>query len=303
MFEKKVLNVYSVIIGIFFLISGFGKVIDTNGFSNLISQYGLGFFSILSPGLVILEISLGLFLVFLVYPKQISFVSFFLLIIFTGTFAYAHFKNGINDCGCFGSIEHSDLPPYLTFIRNIIFLAISFTIWIKYPKEKMEIANWKKYIIAIILGVSIFVAGLTYNSSSGTKNKAQKHKFQDKLIQNTELSKYLKTSIDSTYLIFCFSYTCPHCLNSIENLRQYKKSNTVDSVITLAIGKEPDRKYFFDNFKPDFYLKDLPQESMEKLTDGFPTAFYITHDSVKIVISGVLPSPITFKKSYKIQSK
>ena len=49
MFDKKILNIYAIIVGIFFLISGIGKVIDTAGFSNLISQYGLGYLNWLSP--------------------------------------------------------------------------------------------------------------------------------------------------------------------------------------------------------------------------------------------------------------
>jgi len=44
MFEKRILNIYSVIIGALFIISGIGKVIDTTAFSNLIFQYGLGYF-------------------------------------------------------------------------------------------------------------------------------------------------------------------------------------------------------------------------------------------------------------------
>ena len=35
MFEKGILKVYSIIIGVLFIISGLGKVIDTSGFSNI----------------------------------------------------------------------------------------------------------------------------------------------------------------------------------------------------------------------------------------------------------------------------
>ena len=95
MFNKTVLNAYSIIVGLFLIISGAGKVIDTAAFSNMIYQYGLGYFMLLSPVIVIIEISLGVFLVLLINPKRYSFFSFILLMIFTLAFAYAHFKNGV----------------------------------------------------------------------------------------------------------------------------------------------------------------------------------------------------------------
>ena len=44
MFDKKILNIYSVIIGVLFIVSGLGKVVNTAGFSELISNYGLSYF-------------------------------------------------------------------------------------------------------------------------------------------------------------------------------------------------------------------------------------------------------------------
>ncbi|MFA4852520.1 MAG: MauE/DoxX family redox-associated membrane protein [Bacteroidales bacterium] len=302
MFEKRILNIYSVIIGIFFIISGIGKVINTAAFSNLIYQYGLGYLMILSPLIVITEILLGLFLILLINPKRYSLFSFVLLIIFTISFAYAHFKNGVNDCGCFGSVQHSDISPIFSFIRNFILLIMSLVVWIKYPKEEIETVKWKKNLILLVMCLSIFLSGFTFKIPFFLKSKTEIHKFQNQNIKNTELSKYIKTSPDSTYLIFCFTYTCQHCWNSIENLRQYKKNNTVDNVITFATGKKSDKLFFEQNFHPDFSITDLPMDTISKLTTAFPTTFYIEHDTIKVIIQSVLPSPITFNKQYKLSN-
>jgi uncharacterized membrane protein YphA (DoxX/SURF4 family) len=300
MFEKKTLNIYSIIIGVFFLISGAGKITDTAGFSNLIYQYGLGYFMILSPLIVLVEILLGLFLILLISPKRYSRISLVFLIIFTISFAYAHFKNGVNDCGCFGSIQETNLPPIFSFIRNFILMAMSLILWIKYPKEKTETAKWKKYLIVSVMSISIFTAGFTFQTPYFLRSKKEIHKFQNQNIKNTELSNYVSTSRDSSYLIFCFSYTCPYCWNSIENLRQYKKTNTVDRVVVFAIGKPKDKLIFEQNFHPDFTIKDLPKEAMNKLTTAYPTAFYVEHDTVKVIIQSELPSPFIFKKRYNL---
>lgn len=304
MFEKRILNIYSIIIGVLFIISGIGKVIDTAGFSTLIYQYGLGYLMILSPVIVVVEILLGLLLVLLINPKRYAMVSFYLVTIFTILFAYAHFKYGINNCGCFGTIQHSNLTPAFSFVRNFILIAMSLILWIKYPKgEEVEIAKWEKYLIVSVMSISIFTAGLTFRIPFFLRSRPETHKFQNQNIKNTELSKYIKTSPDSTYLIFCFSYTCPYCWNSIENLRQYKKTNTADSVMVFAIGEEKDKLVFDHNFRPDFTIKDLPAEEMKKLANVYPTAFYIVHDTIKVIIQSELPSPFVFKKSYYLSNE
>lgn len=300
MFERRILNIYSVIIGALFIISGIGKLIDTGGFSVLIYQYGLGYLMILSPLIVLFEILLGLFLILLINPKRYSMISFFLLIIFTISFAYAYFKNGVTDCGCFGTIQHTNLSPIFSFIRNIILIAITLILWIKYPKEKTDTVKWKKNFVLTVMCISIFVAGLTFKTPFFLISKPVTHKFQDQNIKNTELSKYLKTSPDSTYLFFCFSYTCPYCLNSIENLRQYQKTNTVDSIVVFATGELKDKLIFEENFHPDFNIKDISHSEMDTLTTNYPTAFYIEHDTVKVILQSQLPCPYIFKKMYKL---
>ena len=299
MFDKKVLNIYAVITGLFFLIAGVGKVIDTAAFSDLIHQYGLGYLMILAPVIALAEIFTGIALILLINPRFYSLVAFILLLIFTISFAYAHFVHGINDCGCFGTLKHTESSPALPFLRNFILMLMSLFVFLKYPTEKIETDKWKKYLVHLVMYPAIFFSGFSFTTPFFLQSNTATHKFQNKNIKDTELSKYIKTSADSTYLIFCFTYTCSHCWNSIENLRQYKRSHTVDSVFTLAMGESSDKLSFINNFHPDFHMVDLPHDSMYKLTDIFPTAFYVEHDTIKVIIQSELPSPATFIKYNK----
>lgn len=298
MFEKKILHIYAVITGLFFIISGAGKVLDTTAFSNLIYQYGLGYLMILSPVIVLAEILIGISLILLIKPRLFSLLAFILLFLFTFAFAYGHFVYGINDCGCFGTLIHTNISPALIFVRNIILMLMSLFVFLKYPEEKTQIVNWKKYLVQIIMYPAIFIAGLSFTTPDFLKPDTAKHPFQNQNIKNTQLSNYVKTSPDSTYLVFCFSYTCPHCWNSVENLRQFIKNKTVDRVIAIATGETSDKIIFIDNFKPDFIITDLPLKTISNFTDIFPTAFYVEHDTIKTIIQSVLPSPVTFKKQY-----
>lgn len=299
MFDKKVLNIYCFIVGLFFIISGAGKVVDTTAFGNLIYEYGLGYLMILAPLIAVAEIMVGLCLILLINPKRYSLAAFILLTLFTIAFAYGHFTHGVNDCGCFGTLKHSKIPPLFTFLRNFILMLMCLFVFLKYPKEKTETVSWKKILVPVIMYPAIFIAGFSFTTPAFLQHPAAKHPFQGRNINETELAKYIKTSPDSSYLVFCFSYTCPHCWNSIENLRQYERTNTVDSVITFAVGQDNDKISFIQNFQPDFHIEDISLYSMSKITDIVPTAFYIEHDTIKTIIQSVLPSPITFKEHHK----
>ena len=303
MFDKKVLNIYVVIIGVFFLISGIGKVINTTGFSYLINQYGLGYLMLLAPIIVLAEIGLGISLLLLLNPKRDSLIAFIFLAAFTIAFGFAHFMHGVNDCGCFGTLQPSNLPPAFTFLRNFILLAIALIVWLKYPKEETgNINGWKKRLVLGVMGVSIFVSGFTFRMPDMFHADIKKNKFQDQNVKATELAKYITTSMDKRYLVFCFSYTCPHCWNSIENLRGFKKSGTVDSIVVLAVGDSAGKAFFNHSFSPDFIIRDLSTETMMALTNLYPTAFYVKNDTVKVIIEGEVPSPVTFKKQYALSN-
>lgn len=298
MFQKKVLNIFSIIIGLVFIISGFSKIIDTGGFSDLIYQYGLGYLRHLSPIIILFEILLGLYLTLLINPKKYSMISCVLLILFSIAYVFAHFFYGIDDCGCFGDLIKPKNPFIFTVVRNAFLIGLTLILWIKYPKMEIEPAKWKIVIILTIMFFSSFLAGLTLKSPLFVKHQHESHKFQNQHIEKTELSHYIKTSPNSKYLIFCFSYTCPHCLNSIENLRQYQKSETIDSLIVFAVGENKDKLIFEENFKPDFKINHITSEEMDKLTNAYPTSFYVERDTVKVIIQAVLPSPFVFNKTY-----
>jgi uncharacterized membrane protein YphA (DoxX/SURF4 family) len=295
MFNKKTLNLYAVITGVFLLISGIGKLGDVAAFGSLIQQYGLGYLMVLAPLIVLIEILLGLLLILLINPKRYSLVALVLFTVFTAAFAYGHFSNGVNNCGCFGTVEQVKLPPVFSFIRNFILMGMAAIVWLKYPAEDIVNQVWKRNTIASVMCISLFVAGTTYKVPPFL-TAAATHRFQDKAIKQTALAKYTQTEARKRYLFFCFSYTCPYCWNSIQNLRHFKQTNTVDSLVVLAVGNARDKQIFFDSFKPDFAVTDLTSRQMDELTKSYPTAFYVQNDSVKVVVESELPSPFIFTR-------
>jgi len=227
-----------------------------------------------------------------------------LLALFTAAFAYAHFKNGINDCGCFGMFDLKQQSPIFTFIRNVLLFGMSLFIFLTISKENWLIENWKKYSIIAFFIPAIFVCGYTFHIPQSFY-KLKQHPCLNKPIKETELSNYLRTSLDSSYLIYCFSYSCPHCLNSIENYEGLKKRGIVDSIIAISLVSADTSLYFKDRddfmefFGTDFVSHELSTEKEKSIIRRVPTSFYIERDTIKRIIESELPSPFIFQKFIK----
>ncbi|MCL2596362.1 MAG: DoxX family protein [Paludibacter sp.] len=289
---NKRIEIYSLISGLVFLISGTAKAIDISVFSNVITQYGFGNLQFITPLIIFAEISVGLLLIFQVWQKRSALFGLVLVAGFTIIYAYGFIFNGIENCGCFGKITVLNTSPIITFLRNAILLYLLFSVWRK-GENKNYLNKWIALTALIFMCLVAFMSGYTFRYVGKSKNQKE---YQARAIKNTALKDFVTTSKDSTYLVFAFSYTCPHCLNSIANLNEYKRSGVVDKVIGLALGDSIIEKKFTEIFQPNFTIKNYSKE-LFRLTNDFPTAYYIQNDSIVMELSGELPCAYVFDKS------
>jgi hypothetical protein len=288
---------YSLITGIIFIISGVGKSFAITDFSYLIIQYGFDNLAFLAPIIAISEVLIGLLLIFQIQLKKTACLSLFLLVVFTTIYLYGYLGKDIEDCGCFGVLSVINLPPVWTFVRNGIIIYLLFEICRNKTEINFQTSYWANPIIMIVICIVSFVSGYTYFNELDIEDK--NHEYAGKSIQQTPLNNFIHTSPDSTYLVFAFSYSCSHCLNSIENLKQYEKSGIVDKVIGLAWGDSISEKQMIENFNPDFSIQNCTPMTLFKLTNRFPTAYYIDKDTVNLILHGELPCSYVFSKKIK----
>ena len=137
---NKRIEIYSLISGLVFLISGVAKAIDISVFSNAITQYGFEYLQFISPLIILAEVSLGLLLIFQIWQKWSAFWSAVLVTGFTIVYAYGVVFKGIADCGCFGKITALNTSPFVTFLRNAILLYLLIAIGRK-GEKKIDLIN------------------------------------------------------------------------------------------------------------------------------------------------------------------
>lgn len=286
-------NISSIIAGLLFLLSGLGKIGNVIYFQNLIMEYGLSYLNILAPFIILAEILIGILLIFNIKTKIVSICAICLLLIFTGAFTYAWLANGITDCGCFGNYMPVPSSPLITYIRNIVLLVLLGIAYFR-GTEIQSVENWKRVTIYTIMFTATFVAGMTYKPFAFIEHK---HPFEQRPISQTNLKEYNQQVVGSSLIMF-FSYSCPHCINSMENFKAWQSTETVENTLAYVVVDSTNtntdslRMVFMQRY-PSLEIHEVEKDRVD-FVEAFPTSFVVRNDTIKHVIVGELLSPYLF---------
>lgn len=127
---KKVAEISRIIVGITFMFSGFVKAVDPLGFTYKIQDYLISFnhtelFPLALPVailLVVLEFTIGAFILFGIWRKTSSLLALAFMLFFTPLTLWIAIKNPVKDCGCFG--DALVIGNWQTFYKNIVLLVL-----------------------------------------------------------------------------------------------------------------------------------------------------------------------------------
>ena len=290
-------RLFEWILALVFLLSGGGKMVNSAGFGELISSYGMEWFSMLSPVIILLELLLGLLLLLRLWPRFAALASLLLLLLFTGAFMYGHLVHGIEDCGCFGSLGQK-MPVWATYLRNVVLMALAFYILIHEEKKQTVSLDRNRVSICILAGlmaVALFWTGYTWHPTTFYMNNFSKpHPLLGCEINQSPIGNYVHVAEDSTYVIWVFSYSCGGCINSMENVKQYER--VADRFVPLAVTPDENgRKRKLLQFPYDaIYVGDELAGFIEVL----PTLLYVEQGKVRFVIEESVPAIYSFMSNY-----
>lgn len=285
-------RVISALVGLVFCVSGFAKAADAAYFSDLMRSYGVEWFGYLAPAVILFEILLGLLLLFQFKPRWTASLSILFTLFVWAVYMYGYFTQGITDCGCFGHLRFLNLPPLGTSIRNgTMCILLSLVVW-----RGSDQLLWQRWtVLCLVLGLLIgcFVVGFTFPDAAVLHQYARD--LRGKTVQELPLGDFVQTSPDSTYMVFAFSYTCPHCIASIGNVEEALHTGVVDKVIGLSVGDSVSAKWFENFYKPTFAIERYEMRDIMKITSSLPVIFLIRNDSVLFTWEGEVPAPYYFR--------
>lgn len=277
-----------VTIGAVFITSGIAKAADSDYFASLLTLYGADIFYWLAPFIIFIEFILGLALLFGLYTKISALATALLLILFTAGYSYGLLFLDIKNCGCFGRMQILPNSPIIFYIRNIVIFCGLIYVSIKSPHNSTGSSMFTLLVCLSLTFSCAFICGNTFKWDR--IHLKTLNKFEPIALSQHPLGHLIVTSADSTYMVTVFSYTCPHCLNSIGNMEQYAKFGIVDHTIGIALDNTAAEEEFKEYFHPSFCIYNYPFDTLSTLKVNFPTTFFIKHNYIIGVMSGEIPS-------------
>lgn len=289
--KKHISKICPILLGIIFLVSAFSKSFDMYQFVMKVAEYGFPKLQFMAPLIVSAEYILGVSLIFNIRLKWVSIFGIIFVSLLTLVFLYGWLFEGIQDCGCFGRLSFMNTSPVFTLIRNgIIIVLFALILWS--AENSMELSVFVIMAFTLVIGVGEFISGYTYTHPLSVDFTPQE--FSPITQSELGLDKIIHTSSDSTYLVFLFSYSCPHCINSVGNLMLYQSSGVVDRIIGITPTPSVENDIVQSLFPPSTEIHHISKEEMAKLTKELPMTLLIRNDSIVSAHLGYLPSHYLF---------
>lgn len=290
---KYLSYISTTILGLMFLFSAFAKAWDAETFADMLLQYGPQWFSIGAPVIIMAESVLGMALVLHIKTRWSAICADCFLVIVSAIFAYGVLAKGIQDCGCFGVFSKLFTgKPWVTFVRNALFVAISIPAILD-SNRKVRYIYPKVCLTIVVAAMACFVCGLSMRKSYKLPKISQvRSNNRSKVME--KLNEIYSFNSDSTYVVYLFSFTCPHCQNSFANVQQFQQFNVADKVIGIAVEDQEAQERFYRIYKPEIDIITIPKEQMELITNQLPVGMSIKENSIKNAEVGFITSPGLF---------
>ncbi len=291
--SPKYLPIVTTLLGVFFLLSGLGKALDIAQFTTTIANYGLPQLEPLAPVLIALEIGLGVAFLLRVYLKKMALLSLFLLSTFTAFFAYGYLTRGITSCGCFGALEAVQLPPWLSFVRNLLLMGVMSWLYQRAPADSTSTVRGRFRIALGAAGIAFAISGSAYAHRYSSSKVGV---MRGQLLRTSLLAPYVPATSDSTYVVFIFSPACSHCEDMTPTVASYRTSGIAARIVALhpPIDATEQQRYI-QRFNPPFYLRTVARDSLYAITYHVPLAIVVRRGIVAQVLGPVMPSASALK--------
>lgn len=170
--KNYIIELLKNFVGAYFVFSGVVKAIDPAGTGIKMEEYFDIFhqyfpflnslWDIFEPLslevailMILVEIILGLLLIFGAIPRVTSSLIFITIIFFTFLTGFSHFTGKVTDCGCFG--DFLKLTPKISFIKDIFLIFILLPIVIKWKLITPLFPNKPRFLALFMLSLLAIV--------------------------------------------------------------------------------------------------------------------------------------------------
>lgn len=288
-----------LVLGAFFVASGVGKVVDVQGFMEVLRAYGLkgGIVPVTALAVPPLEVFLGLALLTGHGSRGIGLLCALLLLAFTAAFAFAYFGKGVTECGCFGVLEALKTRPVVSFLRNGVLTLLALRLVVRpviagQVLQLFQRSSW--WLVCLASAAAFSLSGISYASGKLRWGAAPTDVGKDYF--SLPIAAFTPPTA-GTHLVVAFEPNCNNCWNAMENILAFARIGAVENIQGIATGNEEELAEFRRKFSAEFPVQLIAHNVLHEVVGEFPVVWLIRNGRVEREFRKTVPSP--FSLGYK----
>jgi hypothetical protein len=192
------------------------------------------------------------------------------------------------------------------YLRNGLLLILSYFLYdsVEPPKSRTSPVHYALISVLVIVVLTVVWVNTDFKQYtqklpySRTTIDEYHDSFIHQNIRETIFDGYVKTTKDSSYLVFIFSFDCPHCIVSAIHLNDYVKNGVIDKIVAITSGSRAEERFFNENVPVQFDYLKIKHIEMNQITGFYPLSFYVENDTIQFKVKGTLPDFKRFKDLY-----
>jgi len=293
---KKLSWISRMLVGALFIVSGLIKANDAIGFSYKLEEYFTVFGTpwmndyalLLAAFICILEIILGVAVIFGTRMVTVSWLLLLMIVFFTFLTFYSAYFNKVTDCGCFG--DALKLTPWESFTKDLVLLFFVLIIFfdrknIKHTNIKSDLTNCGVALVLIAF-FSLFVINWTFPVW-----------FAAGLFVATAILKQVLTMMPNTVVLglsgIISGFFTYHCLNHlpIKDFRPYAIGKNIMAGMSIPEGAPKDSIQMVFQYKKGDQVYEFTPDSLPQDLDQYEFVDRVD----KVIKKGYVPPIHDFK--------
>lgn len=283
-------RVLKVLLGLVFVVSAVLKIFDMDPFEIYVYSYGffsLNFSFLVARAAVILELILGVCLIFNLFHKLIWWGSVLMLLGYTGLMLYALWQGRTDHCHCFGDLFQLD--PMCSLIKNLVLLLLFVLI---YSVKGRSFRRQGAVLVGVVLASTVAVFAVSPPDFMLPTDTSGQGLRQDLLATALHEGPLAARGLDEgKKVVGFFSTGCELCQMAARKLSLMQSFHRFpeQDVCFVFMGTEEGVARFFEeseSTKVPYVLYDDAVQLLRIIDGKFPTVVLL-EDGVVVQVFGL----------------
>jgi len=262
-------------IGLFFVGSAVGKIIDIDTFEIYLYSFGFISLPVAMVGarvVIVIELLIGAALIGGIAPRRTTLAALLMVLMFTLFLVAAIWMGRDGNCHCMGSLV--SLSAGWSLVKNAV-LAVLLLILLRITLYQWHLRWFFVLPAALLIAGSIFAISMPDNWMYGSSNEQYDHQLLTSLAQKGEPLEESNILVGK-HIVVMASDGCPYCHKALQKLHTIANRHNISEEQFIVIVPQQETSHRWDD--------DIPQLQGRRYSISVAQFLHLTYGQRPIIV-------------------